>query len=37
MSRLVAKAHYPTDSKFGEDLGYALYKHYKKEKSNETL
>ena len=37
MSRLVAKAHYPTDSKFGEDLGYALYKHYKKEKANETL
>jgi len=34
MSRLVAKAHYPTDIKFGEDLGYKLYKHYKKEKSN---
>ena len=37
MSRLVAKAHYPTDSEFGEDLGYAFYKHYKKEKVNENL
>jgi len=32
MARLVAKAHYPTDSEFGEKLGYELYKHYKKEK-----
>ena len=32
MARLVAKAHYPTDSQFGEKLGYELYKHYKKEK-----
>ena len=32
MARLVAKAHYPTDSQFGEELGYELYKHYKKEK-----
>ena len=37
MSRLVAKAHYPTDSQFGEKLGYDLYKHIKKEKAYETL
>lgn len=37
MSRLVAKAHFPTDSQFGEKLGYDLYKHYKKEKQNEII
>lgn len=28
-SRNVAKAHYKSDSKFGEDLGQAMYEHYK--------
>ena len=28
-SRNVARAHYKSDSKFGEDLGKEMYKHYK--------
>ena len=28
-SRNVARAHYKSDSKFGEDLGMQMYKHYK--------
>ena len=29
ISRLVSKAHYPSDSKFGEKLGLDLYKHWR--------
>tara|TARA_R100001509_G_scaffold97081_1_gene56465 strand:+ start:3665 stop:4309 length:645 start_codon:yes stop_codon:yes gene_type:complete len=32
-ARLSAKAHYPSDSNFGEELGIALYKHYVKDRS----
>lgn len=32
-ARLSAKAHYPSDSNFGEELGIALYKHLVKDRS----
>lgn len=32
-SRLIAKVHYPSDSRFGEELGLAMY-NYLKNKNN---